>query len=302
VLALLQGYVPNQGDAWTQRLEHLGHVFEQCLLRPAPEMHAEIEEHHAVEVMHMTRLGRRTAELHRALAQRSGDPAFDAEPVSVADLARWREQTAGEAGDTLDLLQRVHTAGGIPAASDAEHAQRLLAAHEDILARVRTLARGATGGLKTRFHGDYHLGQVLVVEDDFLIIDFEGEPDRPPEQRRRKLSPLVDVAGMLRSFNYAAEAALQRATVDREHDRVRLVPFAEDWEQRVREAFLRGYRDAAAGSGLHAEDSAQRDELVELFCWQKACYELRYELAQRPEWVGVPLRGLLALLARGHGV
>jgi maltose alpha-D-glucosyltransferase/alpha-amylase len=302
VLALLQGYVPNQGDAWTQRLEHLGHVFEQCLLRPAPEMHAEIEEHHAVEVMHMTRLGRRTAELHRALAQRSGDPAFDAEPVSVADLARWREQTAGEAGDTLELLQRVHTAGGIPAASDAEHAQRLLAAHEDILARVRTLARGATGGLKTRFHGDYHLGQVLVVEDDFLIIDFEGEPDRPPEQRRRKLSPLVDVAGMLRSFNYAAEAALQRATVDREHDRVRLVPFAEDWEQRVREAFLRGYRDAAAGSGLHAEDSAQRDELVELFCWQKACYELRYELAQRPEWVGVPLRGLLALLARGHGV
>ena len=162
---------------------------------------------------------------------------------------------------------------------------------------IQTLgARIAPSGGKSRIHGDYHLGQVLVVEGDFLIIDFEGEPERSIGERRRKLSPLKDVAGMLRSFDYAAQAALARATLDRPHDRDRLTPFARDWERRASSAFVAAYREAAAEGGFLPEDPAHVDALIELFSWQKALYELRYELAERPEWVVVPLAGLGQLL------
>jgi maltose alpha-D-glucosyltransferase/alpha-amylase len=296
VLALLQGYVPNQGDAWTQRLDHLAHFFEECLLRPPAEVEPALDDRHAVEVMTITILGRRTAELHRALATASGDPAFEPEPIGEADTRAWTEETVREARATLQALERAAAAGALVEEARVA-ADALLAARDPILARLEALVPAGAGGLKTRFHGDYHLGQVLVVEDDFAIIDFEGEPERPSAERRRKLSPLKDVAGMLRSFNYAAEAALQRVTVDREQDRERLTPFARDWERRVREAFLSGYLEVAAEAGYLPADPADVDALLDLFVWQKALYELRYEIAQRPDWVPVPLRGIARLLA-----
>jgi len=295
VLALVQGFVANQGDAWSQRLDHLSQFLEHCLLQPAEEIEAELDADHAVETMTMGILGRRTAELHRALATPSGDAAFEPEPITATDLAAWTRELREEAQASLDQLARA-AAGDAPGATGSERAAALLAARARILRRIDGLLPAQVDGLKTRFHGDYHLGQVLVVEDDFIIIDFEGEPERAPEERRRKLSPLKDVAGMLRSFDYAAEAALARVTVDRAHERERLVPFARDWERRVREAFLAGYREAAEGAGFLPHEEAALDALLSLYTWQKAFYELRYELAQRPEWVAVPLAGLAALL------
>jgi maltose alpha-D-glucosyltransferase/alpha-amylase len=146
---------------------------------------------------------------------------------------------------------------------------------------------------KTRYHGDYHLGQVLLVRDDFLIADFEGEPGRPLSERRRKHSALRDVAGMLRSFAYAREAALRHALEVPENVE-RLPPFARAWELEARRAFLEAYAKGAQAAGLYASFDAAR-ELVALFELEKSLYELRYELANRPAWAGIALGSLLAL-------
>ncbi len=148
-------------------------------------------------------------------------------------------------------------------------------------------------GLKIRYHGDYHLGQVLLSKNDFVIIDFEGEPARPLAQRRQKHSPLRDVAGMLRSFNYARHAALLHATEHQPESQATLEPQTQKWEKQVREAFLRAYAKHVSGSPLYGSFDAARP-LLELFELEKAFYELRYELNHRPDWVVVPLRGILS--------
>jgi len=149
------------------------------------------------------------------------------------------------------------------------------------------------GALKTRYHGDYHLGQVLLSKNDFVIIDFEGEPTRPVAERRAKQSPLRDVAGMLRSFNYARWTAWRHAVQSNE-DTGRVEPLVADWERQVRREFLEAYDVASGGSGLYASFEAARG-LLDLFEMEKALYEVRYELANRPGWVGIPLQGILSL-------
>ena len=150
--------------------------------------------------------------------------------------------------------------------------------------------------MKTRFHGDYHLGQVLVVADDFLIVDFEGEPGRDLATRRRKSSPLRDVAGMLRSIDYAAIAGLLASVDDRGEDTSALRPLAADWRARTVAAFLEGYTTAIAGCASYPSDAATAQTLLELFTLEKAFYEVSYELANRPTWLGIPLEGILAIL------
>ncbi|HEY7157435.1 MAG TPA: hypothetical protein VH575_26005, partial [Gemmataceae bacterium] len=152
------------------------------------------------------------------------------------------------------------------------------------------------GAAKIRCHGDYHLGQVLRVENDYIILDFEGEPARPVRERRAKQSPLKDVAGMLRSYHYAAYAGLFAFTQSHPEDFVRLEPGAELWFQWVSAAFLREYRAAAVGAGFLPDDSAWFAALLDAFMLEKALYELHYELNHRPDWVRIPLRGILALL------
>ncbi len=150
--------------------------------------------------------------------------------------------------------------------------------------------------VKTRHHGDYHLGQVLVANNDFQIIDFEGEPARPLEERRKKHSPLRDVAGMVRSFNYAAHTALRNASAERMSDLEEMHGWAADWERRVREAFLEGYQGGVMGCPSYPENDEHAQALIELFTLEKALYEVRYELDNRPDWVGIPVRGILGLL------
>jgi maltose alpha-D-glucosyltransferase/alpha-amylase len=150
--------------------------------------------------------------------------------------------------------------------------------------------------MKTRYHGDYHLGQVLVVADDFLIVDFEGEPGRDLATRRRKSSPLRDVAGMLRSISYAAVAGMFDSVDARAEDIGALEPLARDWEKRTAAAFLEGYRATIEGCASYPSDPATAQKLLDFFVLEKAFYEMSYELANRPTWLRIPLEGILAIL------
>jgi maltose alpha-D-glucosyltransferase/alpha-amylase len=150
-------------------------------------------------------------------------------------------------------------------------------------------------GIRIRHHGDYHLGQVLVRRNDFVIVDFEGEPARPLAERRQKHSPLRDVAGMLRSFSYAAHVVQRRMVPAEAGDELaRLSLLLGEWEQATRDTFLRIYDGKARAGGLYGSWEEAR-QLVALFEIEKALYEVRYELGNRPAWVSVPVHGLLAL-------
>jgi maltose alpha-D-glucosyltransferase/alpha-amylase len=167
----------------------------------------------------------------------------------------------------------------------------VLARQERLLARLDACAAEESEGQKIRIHGDYHLGQVLVTRNDFVIVDFEGEPGNSIEQRRAKQSPLRDVAGMLRSFSYVEHSALRSVA----HDDVefnKLAPLAHGWASEARAAFLSAYDAEARGSSLYASLKAGRG-LLGLFELEKALYELRYELGNRPAWAGIPLQGIL---------
>jgi len=285
-LGLLQAYVSNQGDGWAYTLAYLERFFEAQ--RSAAE--APPEDVHGGYLALVHTLGARTAELHRALSQRTGDAAFDPEPVAADDLAQWKQRVRDEAAATFELLERRR--GQFPAPARDEM-QRLLERRHKLLARIDTCPPPGRGAHKIRFHGDYHLGQVLLEKNDFVIIDFEGEPARPLAERRIKHSPLRDVAGMLRSFNYAQWTALRHAAQAGGEDE-RLEPLARAWEAEVRRTFLAAYYEAARGGGLHEWFDGVRG-LLELFELEKALYELRYEINNRPGWVRTPLLGILAL-------
>jgi len=267
-VALLQGYLPNQGDAWGYTLAYL-----ERFLATAP-----VEKPHGGFVSLMQVLATRTAELHRAFAMRTGDPAFEPEALGAQDFDAWKAKVREEATDTLALLER----------SAHEKAQPLLAQRDRLMALIDACAAPKGASLKTRHHGDYHLGQVLIANNDFVIIDFEGEPSRPLADARRKHSPLRDVAGMLRSFSYAKWTARDRAGTKDSSS-------LDAWEAEVRQAFLKAYADAAKGSGLFTSFDDVKG-LLTLFELEKVLYELRYEINNRPAWIHVPLSGLTAML------
>jgi maltose alpha-D-glucosyltransferase / alpha-amylase len=178
----------------------------------------------------------------------------------------------------------------VPAA-DVPRANAVLAQRDQLLARIEAGTKAVPKGVKIRIHGDYHLGQVLVTRNDFVIIDFEGEPGHSLEQRRAKHSPLRDVAGMMRSFAYVQQSAL-RSVVHNEAEAARLAPLARAWELEVRAAFLSAYDAAARGAALY-ESLQPGQGLLGLFELEKALYELRYEIGNRPTWIGIPLQGIL---------
>jgi maltose alpha-D-glucosyltransferase / alpha-amylase len=288
LLAMLQGYVANQGDGWTHSLEYVQRHLDQYRTTPAGDA-VPVNAHEAYLAL-IRGLAVRTAELHRALAQPTQDPAFAPQPLTRADIDAYRQQATDEARNALDML-----ASGmeqVPAA-DRARAGAVLAQRDQVPARIDALSSQAPLGLKIRIHGDYHLGQVLVTRNDFVIIDFEGEPGHTLEQRSAKHSPLRDVAGMLRSFSYVQHSAL-RNVVHNEAEAVRLSPLARAWEAEVRAAFLAEYDAAAHDPKLYGPEPLQAGSgLLGLFELEKALYELRYELGNRPGWVGIPLQGIL---------
>ncbi len=285
-LALLQGQVANQGDGWSYTLDYLERTFDTQL---AAATAAPADLHGAyLSLVHT--LGTRTAELHKALALRSGDAAFDPEPLQAGDLAGWKQRVHQDALATFALLEQQQAK--LPPQAQA-NARALLDARQQLFDRIEACGMPAGACLKTRYHGDYHLGQVLVSSNDFIIIDFEGEPARPLAERRMKHSPLRDVAGMLRSFDYARWSAVLRDTYT-QADRDRIAPLAQGWVREAREIYLRAYDETTRGSGLFASFGEVRG-LIALFELEKALYELRYELGNRPTWINVPLQGVLTL-------
>jgi trehalose synthase-fused probable maltokinase len=255
-LALLQRFEPNRGDAWTNTLARLGTVLDG---RPMAE-----------SVDALARLGQTSAELHVALGSGVGD--FAAEPIDADDVEQWRQAIHDE----------------LRAAADA-----LLGHGIDVVDRVALLARangivGLIGARKTRHHGDYHLGQVLERHDgSFVIIDFEGEPSKPLAQRREKRSPLRDVAGMLRSFDYARNTALRTGGAA-DPRRARR---AAEWYAAVREAFLSAYLETLREHAAFLVPADVDGPLAALEL-EKAAYEVLYELNNRPDWLPIPLTAL----------
>jgi maltose alpha-D-glucosyltransferase / alpha-amylase len=286
LLAMLQAYVANQGDGWTYALEYVRRHLEQYRTTPAGDA-LPVNVHEAFLTM-IRVLAVRTAELHRALAAPSKDSAFAPQALGRADIDAYRQRALEEAQGTLEKLSA--TLEIVPAA-DREAANRVLAQREQILARTQAYAKDSTQGVKIRIHGDYHLGQVLVTKNDFVIIDFEGEPGHSLEQRRAKHSPLRDVAGMLRSFAYVQQSAL-RSVAHNEAEAARLAPLARAWEIESRAAFLSAYDAAARDANLYDALEPSRG-LLGLFELEKVLYELRYEIGNRPTWVGIPLQGIL---------
>jgi maltose alpha-D-glucosyltransferase/alpha-amylase len=292
ILAMLQGYVENQGSGWDYTQNYLGRFLENSHDTTSATT-AETYETHGAYLALIGTLGRRTAELHLALAQRRGDPAFDPEPFAENELAPLRRKISEEASVALAQLER--QLASLPA--DARQAaERLLARQAQLARSIETSGPQALATLKIRTHGDYHLGQVLLAQNDFIIIDFEGEPGRNLAERRRKASPLRDVAGMLRSFDYAAQAALGEATRGAASDAAELAAAARSWQKACEERFIASYSEAVANqAGLYGNWPDAR-RLLELFVVEKALYEVRYELSHRPDWAHIPLRGILAAI------
>jgi maltose alpha-D-glucosyltransferase/alpha-amylase len=286
-LGLLQQYVDHQGDGWTHTLDYLERFLEEQ--RGAGEPRAPADDVHGGHLALVQTLAQRTADLHQALATPSGDPAFDPEPVGAHDLSAWGRQVRDDATRTLDLLRE-----RLPRldAAARNRAELLLDRHRELDRRIDACVPERIDGRKTRYHGDFHLGQVLRVRNDFVIIDFEGEPERPLTERRAKHSALRDVAGMLRSFGYAADVALGRVVKEHADERAAVEAAVRAWETAARNRFVDGYL-AALPAGA-ADPGARR--LIALFSIEKALYEIRYELAHRPDWAGVPVRGLLDML------
>jgi maltose alpha-D-glucosyltransferase/alpha-amylase len=309
-LAILQQAVANQGDGWQHALGELSRYFGRMgghIPHPDPRPLADLAE---VEPPAAAReavgdyldaagtLGRRTAEMHRALAGGRDNPAFAPEPLSTRDLADFDADVVAHGRLALAALH--DNVGRLPGAV-APAARRLLEEGPAVVGGFRRAQSPEVGVAKVRCHGDYHLGQVLVVGGDFVILDFEGEPTRTVEQRRAKTSPLKDVAGMLRSFHYAAHAGLFAATADKPEEHGRLEPAAEAWSRWVSAAFLRAYRGAAGDAEFLPRDRGAFSALLDTFILGKAFYELAYELNNRPDWVRIPLRGIQSLLGPAGG-
>jgi maltose alpha-D-glucosyltransferase/alpha-amylase len=291
-LVTLQRFVSNQGNAWDVTIEELGRFFDRAksLASGTTVNEAEIVGPYIARV---ELLGRRTGELHVALASaRADEAAFSIEPFSPAEIDATAARLRQHAAEQLAVLE-----SALPGLDDvrAQLAGELLRRREDLTQHFDAMTRVRSGGSRIRCHGDYHLGQVLVAEADMVIIDFEGEPARSLWERRQKYSPLRDVAGMLRSFSYAALTGLSAATLTRPEDLPRLSPWAHVWEAHVTAAFRRGYVAAVAGTPLIPQDPDEFDALLRAFVVEKAMYELGYELNNRPDWLHIPITGLLNL-------
>ncbi len=277
-LAIVQKYVPHQGDGWTWAVEYLERFLEGSVADEA------IEDPHAAFLELIATLGTRVGELHCAFAIRSGDPDFDPQPADPGQQQQWLQRVREETIDSLGMLGA--RLGELPA-------EAVLASRAELVGIVDA-QRPLPGVASARHHGDLHLGQVLLANNDFLIIDFEGEPSRPIPERRARHTPLRDVAGMLRSFDYVRWTALHGAMPGAGDGR-RLAPLAARWLAEVRAAFLEAYSNATAEARLFPSLSAARG-LLGVLELEKAMYELRYEIHHRPSWAEIPLNGILEIV------
>ena len=310
-IAMLQWYIPSHGDAWTFTLDEVTRYFDGVLSKkgenhevpPLPPALLDIDPAAVPPLLQeliggfylemVTLLGQRSGELHLVLASRPEEPDFSPEPFSTLYQRSVYQSMRSLARKVLIRLQR--NLGQLAPGARSE-AEWVLAAEPDILARQGRFLGGKLSAMKIRIHGDYHLGQVLFTGKDFVIIDFEGEPARAMSERRLKRSPLRDVAGMIRSFHYAAHAVLMQRAPVRAEDVPYLEPWAEAWYRCCAGIFLHSYLQTVAGASFIPEEREEVEVMLSAFMLDKALYELGYELENRPEWVMIPLRGIRRIL------
>jgi maltose alpha-D-glucosyltransferase / alpha-amylase len=317
-LAVLQGFVHNEGTGWKFALDALSSFCERALAKhgeirevPVPaepllDLAGQEPPQLALEVIgsyldSARLLGQRTAEMHQVLASAHGHASFTPEGFTTLYQRSLYQSMRSLTGKVFHVLHRQKDR--LPEAARAD-ALAIDGEYNEIIKRFQTLIHRKLHAALIRIHGDYHLGQVLYTGKDFIIIDFEGEPIHPLSERRLKRSPLRDVAGMIRSFSYAAHTALQEQAKDRDgargmirpEDRAALAPWLEFWYAWVSAAFLRAYLAVAQPAGLLPPTGEETGILLDAFLLQKAVYELGYELQHRPDWVRVPIQGIRQLL------
>jgi trehalose synthase-fused probable maltokinase len=282
-LGIAQAYVRDAVDGWVEVLGHVHRLYDQVADEDDLTDIRSLTDGRAASVLErLEHLGDVIAALHIYLSREEVERDFVPEPVDSADVAQWTE----DAMTRLDELVEDGTPGLSELRPGAERVIRRFAAiHGD-------------AGFKTRIHGDLHLAQVLLARREWLLIDFEGEPARPIATRRTKQSALRDVAGMLRSFSYAALVPMLERTEDGSPDRRRLEPWAEAWHLLARERFLLGYTRTSYEGTFLPPDRDRVSAMLAFFELDKALYELGYERGHRPHWIVIPLRGIRGLLGR----
>jgi trehalose synthase-fused probable maltokinase len=310
---MLQAFVPNDGDGWDRFRRTARELLDGALAgdRPPPPAApadpidaawsappSDVPPALGAAIDDAVRLGRRTAEMHLALAADRRTPDLAPVPMSRQYLEGLAESMSRHARSVLDLLgSRVHL---VPKAAAAAASAALAGGHA-LVERFGEVARLGTRAARIRCHGDYHLGQTLHAGGDFVILDFEGEPLRPLAERREKASPLKDVAGMLRSFGYAARTVAADVATEQGSGAIApLMAWAETWERCLGGAFLREYLAVARNAPFLPEEDDLR-VLLGAFVLDKLFYELHYELNNRPDWVSIPLDGLRAVAGGGSG-
>ena len=310
-MGILHEYIPGAEDAWEYTQDWLKRYFEQVLATsgaevPQPMGHSLLDifeeeiplvakETIGLYLASAELLGQRTAELHLALASATDEPELVPEPFSVTYQ---RSLYYGMRRYSLEVLQllRQHLKR-LPNETKTD-AQRVLSLQSTIIGRLHDVTRQKITGMRIRCHGDYHLGQILFTGNDFIIIDFEGEPARHLGERRIKRSPLRDVAGMIRSFHYATHAALraQTSVISRPEDLPVLKEWAQAWYYWVSATFLKSYLELMADTPILPQNRENMQVLLDAYLLDKAIYEVNYELNNRPDWVGLPLEGILQVL------
>ena len=278
---IVQRFVYNQGDGWSWTLDFIARTLDDHAVSSSDAFDA-FEGYCSIA----TQLGRRLAQMHALLAEPSEEAAFAPETASAEDARAWGARIKAQLAVALDLLDG---RTGWAAEGSGETAARLLERRDALLRRVETVAARAEGALRTRIHGDLHLGQVLVTGGDVTIIDFEGEPAKPLDARRAKDLPIRDVAGVLRSFDYAAAQALSNFSDGTEGAEARAMSLLETFREVSAKRFLAGYWEAGG---------RMDERLLDLALLEKAAYEVAYEAANRPDWLETPLHGLASIADR----
>jgi maltose alpha-D-glucosyltransferase/alpha-amylase len=293
-IAVVHEFVENQGDAWTVTSAYLDRFVEEQRLLAASDRLAGREEQ-IPYLRYMSQAGRRVAEMQMALASRNDVEDFRPQPLLLRDIRLWIDEIVAQAEHAFEGLNQRRASAR---ESDRALIDQVLAGRAGLRELLGTLLPEGADGLKIRLHGDLHLGQMLIAKDDIFIIDFEGEPRRPLDERRRKAPAARDVAGLVRSIDYSATAALERALKVAPDESGKLAAALDEWRDRATEAFLEAYRETMTDPRLWPADSGAARAMLNFFLLEKALYEIDYELAYRPEWLRVPLAGTLRVLSQ----
>jgi len=282
-------------NASQSNLELVGTLTQPVAYEHIPELLKSKLDGTVAELVRL--LGERTGEMHLALASNQDDPAFKPEEYS---LHYQRSLFSGLQSSVRVAFQSLSRNMKKLPDSVRKEAEEILSMREEILAILKKIYSRKIDVTKIRIHGDYHLGQVLFTGKDFMILDFEGEPARSYSERRLKYSPLRDVAGMIRSFHYAAYGSLFLDNQIRPEDIEQLLPHVEQWYHYMSGFFVGAYLQAVNGSSFVPKQTEDLEIMLQTFLLQKAVYELNYELNNRPDWVIVPLRGIKSIVMKNR--